>query len=97
MYPKAIGGSNSLDVVQYAYRQALSQALVGPAVEYLRQVLACDTRRAARPGCNRGLRDLSAIPNDGGVDNGAVEHATGAVGAGQEAAENGEAFQADVV
>ena len=54
MYLKAIGGSDSLYVVQYAYRQALSQALVGPAVEYLRQVRACDTRRADRR-CPAGM------------------------------------------
>ena len=54
MYPKAIVGSDSLYVVQYAYRRALSQALVGPAVEYLRQMPACGTRRAPRR-CPAGM------------------------------------------
>jgi hypothetical protein len=49
MWMKVIGGADSLYAVQYADRQAMNKALIGPAMGYLRKVVACDTRRPDRP------------------------------------------------
>jgi hypothetical protein len=54
MWLKATSGADSLYSVQYAYRLEMSDALIGPAMEYLRRVIACDTRRADRP-CPAGM------------------------------------------
>jgi hypothetical protein len=54
MWLKVISGSDSLYSVQYGYRRALDKDLIGPAMDYLRQVAVCDTRRADRP-CPRGM------------------------------------------
>lgn len=54
MWLKAISGADSLYSVQYAYRRELSKDLIEPAMEYLRKVMVCDTRRADRP-CPRGM------------------------------------------
>src|SRR5580658_2871222 len=48
MWLKVISGSDSLYSVQYGYRRALDKDLIGPAMDYLRQVAVCDTRRADR-------------------------------------------------
>ena len=49
MFMKVIGGADALYVVQYAYRRPMTKDLVGPAMAYLRDVKACDTRRSDRP------------------------------------------------
>ena len=48
MWLKAIGGADSLYVAQYAAREQSKKEIVVPAMEFLRQVIACDTRRADR-------------------------------------------------
>ncbi|MHB8285746.1 MAG: hypothetical protein ACYDD1_13855 [Caulobacteraceae bacterium] len=48
MFAKFIGGSDSFYSVQYAYRSALTKAMLPPTMDYLRAVKACDTRIAAR-------------------------------------------------
>jgi hypothetical protein len=45
---KAIGGADSLYVAQYAARAAASQDVLTTAMQFLRQVSACDTRRPDR-------------------------------------------------
>ena len=54
MWMKAISGADSLYAVQYADRQAMSPALVAPAMAYLRKVAVCDTRRPDRR-CPKGM------------------------------------------
>jgi hypothetical protein len=54
MWLKATSGADSLYSVQYAYRRALSKALIGPALDYLKRVSLCDARRADRP-CPEGM------------------------------------------
>jgi hypothetical protein len=55
MWLKAISGSDSLYAVQYAAREAPSKEMVTPAMEFLRQVMVCDTRRPDRP-CPASLK-----------------------------------------
>jgi hypothetical protein len=54
MWLKATGGADSLYSVQYAYRREMSTDLIGPAMECLRRVSVCDTRRSDRP-CPEGM------------------------------------------
>ena len=54
MFLKAISGSDALYSVQYAYRQALTKELIGPAIGFLQQARVCDTRRADR-ACPAGM------------------------------------------
>jgi hypothetical protein len=54
MWMKAVSGADSLYSVQYAYRRDMSDELIAPAMEYLRRVIVCDTRRAERP-CPKGM------------------------------------------
>jgi hypothetical protein len=54
MWMKAVSGADSLYSVQYAYRREMSDELIAPAMEYLRRVIVCDTRRAERP-CPKGM------------------------------------------
>jgi hypothetical protein len=54
MWMKAVAATDSLYIVQYAYRSALSKELVTPAMSYLRSVLVCDKRGAAHP-CPSGM------------------------------------------
>jgi len=54
MWLKTISGADSLYSVQYAYRKELNKEMIGPAVDYLRQVMACDNRRSDSP-CPKGM------------------------------------------
>jgi hypothetical protein len=54
MWLKTTSGADSLYSVQYAYRRALVNDLIGPAMDYLRHVKVCDARRADRP-CPDGM------------------------------------------
>jgi hypothetical protein len=49
MWLKVLSGADSLYSAQYAYRREFGKELAGPAMEYLRQIKVCDTRRADRP------------------------------------------------
>jgi hypothetical protein len=48
MWLKDIDGADAFYVAQYAYRQEFSKEMVNPAMQFLRQVVVCDTRRADR-------------------------------------------------
>jgi len=48
MWLKAISGADSLYVAQYAARAEPTKEIIVPAMEFLRHVAACDTRRADR-------------------------------------------------
>ena len=54
MWLKVTGGTDALYSVQYAYRQAASDQLAGPALGYLKSVTVCDTRRPDR-ACPAGM------------------------------------------
>jgi hypothetical protein len=54
MWLKAVSGAHSLYSVQYSYRHEFAKELLGPAMDYLRQIRVCDTRRADRP-CPAGM------------------------------------------
>ena len=55
MWLKAIAGAEALYVIQYAAREMPSAALMQPAAEFLRPVIACDTTRPDRP-CPAGVK-----------------------------------------
>jgi hypothetical protein len=49
MFTKLVGGNDALYSVQYAYRAALTQDLISPAMTYLGSIRVCDTRLPDRP------------------------------------------------
>lgn len=54
MFLKVTSGADALYSVQYAYRREASKELVQPAIDYLKTVVVCDTRRDDRP-CPKGM------------------------------------------
>jgi hypothetical protein len=55
MWLKAISGADNLYVTQYAAREEPTKETITPAMEFLRKVVVCDTRRADRQ-CPAGFR-----------------------------------------
>lgn len=63
MLLKAIGGTNSLYSVQFAYNASDTDSLDGQALEFLKTVSVCDTRIKARP-CPKDVRPPPKSAND---------------------------------